>query len=128
MASMDEAAAEMASVDAAAATASNEDATAASDELPPELAAWYKEQGLQIARVADLAPKYRYARVKDASETAAIRRTLDAEPVAWLPGFLRMPAARRLKGSAPYEDRRVFAMDAASGFAARALHLGRCAA
>ena len=49
-------------------------------------------------------------------------RTLDAEPVAWLPGFLRMPAARRLKGSAPYEDRRVFAMDAASGFAARSLN------
>ena len=134
MASMDEAAAAMTSMDehaaatanmdaAAAATASNEDATAAttSDELPPELAAWYGEQGLQIARVADLAPRYRYARVKDASETDAIRDTLDAEPVAWLPGFLRMPAARRLKGSAPYEDRRVFAMDAASGFAARAL-------
>ena len=135
MASMDEAAAAMTSMDehaaatanmdaAAAATASNEDATAAttSDELPPELAAWYGEQGLQIARVADLAPRYRYARVKDASDTDAIRDTLDAEPVAWLPGFLRMPAARRLKGSAPYEDRRVFAMDAASGFAARSLN------
>ena len=123
MASMDEAAAAMTSNEDAAATANNEDATAAtaSDELPSELAAWYGEQGLQIARVADLAPRYRYARVKDASETDAIRSTLDAEPVAWLPGFLRMPAARRLKGSAPYEDRRVFAMDAASGFAARAL-------
>ena len=124
MASMDEAAAATANMHAAAAaTASNEDATAAttSDELPPELAAWYGEQGLQIARAADLAPRYRYARVKDASETDAIRDTLGAEPVAWLPGFLRMPAARRLKGSAPYEDRRVFAMDAASGFAARAL-------
>ena len=123
MASMDEAAAAMASSEDAAATASNEDATAAtaSDELPPELAAWYGEQGLQIARASDLAPRYRYARVKDASETDAIRSALDAEPVAWLPGFLRMPAARRLKGSAPYEDRRVFAMDAASGFAARAL-------
>ena len=55
MASMDE---------AAAAMPSNEDATAAapSDELPPELAAWYGEQGLQMARVADLAPRYRYAR------------------------------------------------------------------
>ena len=64
MASMDE---------AAAAMPSNEDATAAapSDELPSELAAWYGEQGLQIARVADLAPRYRYARVKDASETDA---------------------------------------------------------
>jgi len=123
MASMDEAAAAMTSNEDAAATANNEDATAAttSDELPPELAAWYGEQGLQIARASDLAPRYRYARVKDASETDAIRDTLGAEPVAWLPGFLRMPAARRLKGSAPYEDRRVFAMDAASGFAARAL-------
>ena len=126
MASIDKAAAAMASDDdeAAAATASNEDATAAtpSDELPPELAAWYGAQGLNITQIEDLAPRYRYARVKDASETDAIRDTLDAEPVAWLPGFLRMPAARRLKGSAPYEDRRVFAMDAASGFAARALN------
>ena len=81
-----------------------------------------------MARIADLAPRYRYARVKDASDTDAIRETLDAEPVAWLPGFLRMPAARRLKGSAPYEDRRVFAMDAASGFAARAGIVGRATA
>ena len=115
MASMDE---------AAAAMPSNEDATAAapSDELPPALAAWYRAQGLEVTRIADLAPRYRYARVKDASDTDAIRDRLDAEPVAWLPGFLRMPAARRLKGSAPYEDRRVFAMDAASGFAARSLN------
>ena len=125
MASNEDATAAMArNEDAAAATANNEDATAAttSDELPPELAAWYGEQGLQIARASDLAPRYRYARVKDASDTDAIRDALDAEPVAWLPGFLRMPAARRLKGSAPYEDRRVFAMDAASGFAARLRH------
>ena len=94
MASMDEAAAAMTSMDehaaatanmdaAAAATASNEDATAAttSDELPPELAAWYGAQGLNITQIADLAPRYRYARVKDASEADAIRDTLDAEAV-----------------------------------------------
>ena len=119
MTSIDEHAAATANMNAAAAaTASDDDAK---DELPPALAAWYRAQGLEVTRIADLAPRYRYARVKDASDTDALCKTLDAEPVAWLPGFLRMPAARRLKGSAPYEDRRVFAMDAASGFAARAL-------
>ena len=104
------------------------DATAAmATRLPPELAAWYRAQGITVNRFEDLAPRYRYVRVprKHAGDADAIRRALGAETVDWLPGFLRLPAAQRLKGTGPYETNRVFAMDAASGFAA--LSLGCCA-
>ena len=62
MASIDEAAAAMTSMDEhAAATASMDEAAASSDgELPPELAAWYGTQGLNITQIEDLAPRYRY--------------------------------------------------------------------
>ena len=98
MTSMDEHAAATASMNAAAAaTASCDDD--AKDELPRGTRRVVPRPGPRRDQHADLAPRYRYARVKDASDTDAIRDTLDAEPVAWLPGFLRMPAARRLKGS-----------------------------
>ena len=59
MTSIDEHAAATANMNAAAAaTASDDDAK---DELPPALAAWYRAQGLEVTRIADLAPRYRYA-------------------------------------------------------------------
>ena len=75
MASMDEAAAAMASDD--------DEANPTSDgEMPPELAAWYRAQGLEVTRIADLAPRFGLTPITDA-EMAAVESGGGSEVDGW---------------------------------------------